>query len=132
VRDLERVLEWKLPFARQPVAERLPLDEWHDEEEEPVRVARVVERQDVRVRQPGAQLDLAEEPLRAKRLGEFGTHHLHRHGAMVLQVLGEIHGGHPAATQFPLDAVAVGECGLEAVQEVGHEALPAKGGLVLR
>jgi hypothetical protein len=34
-------------------------------------------------------------------------------------VLGEIDGGHPAVAEFTLDAVAVGESGLQAVELVG-------------
>ena len=54
------------------------------------------------------------------RLSEFGTQHLHRDLTVVLQVLGEIDRCHAAATEFPLDGVAVGECGGEAGEDVSH------------
>ena len=34
---------------------------------------------------------------------------LHRHLAVVLEIFGEIHRGHPALAELALDAVAVGE-----------------------
>ncbi len=40
--------------------------------------------------------------------------------AVVLEVFGQIHGGHAASTDLPLDGVAVGEGGLEAVKKVRH------------
>ncbi len=40
----------------------------------------------------------------------------------MLQILGQIDRGHPAATQFPLDGVAVGEGRREALQRVRHES----------
>jgi hypothetical protein len=41
----------------------------------------------------------------------------------VLEVLGEIHRGHPTVTQLALDLVAVGEGGLEAFQVIRHRDL---------
>jgi len=39
---------------------------------------------------------------------------------MMLQVLGEVHGGHPTTANLVVDGVAVGEGGAEAVEEVSH------------
>ena len=47
--------------------------------------------------------------------GQLRTEHLDRHLAVVLEVLGEIHGRHTALTQLPLDPVAVGESGRESM-----------------
>ncbi len=55
-------------------------------------------------------LDLAQEPLGAERGGELRAHHLHRHLALVLLVLGQVDGGHAALAEDPLHLVAAGEC----------------------
>ncbi len=71
----------------------------------------------------GRNLYLIEESVAAENSGEFRPHHLHRHLAFVLQVLGEVDGGHAARTEFPLDFVAVGEGGREAGADLGHGGL---------
>ena len=40
--------------------------------------------------------------------------------ALVLDVVGEVDGGHATCADLTLDAVAVGEGGFEAVEDVGH------------
>ena len=62
----------------------------------------------------GGGLDLTEEPLGADDRGQFGPQHLEGHLAVVLQVLRQVHRGHAAGAELPLDAVAVGEGGGEA------------------
>ena len=57
--------------------------------------------------------DLIQEPVGAEDGGEFGAQHLERHVAVVLEVAGEVDGGHPAGAEFALDAVAIGERGGE-------------------
>ena len=74
----------------------------------------------MRVLQGGDRLDLAEEPLGADDRGELRPQHLDRDLAIVLEVLGQIDGGHAALAELPLDAVAVGEGGGEAGPGVGH------------
>ncbi len=51
---------------------------------------------------------------------EFGPQHLQRHLAVVLQVLGEVDGGHAAFAKAALDAVTVDEGSGEAVGDVSH------------
>jgi hypothetical protein len=53
---------------------------------------------------------------------QLRAQHLDRHLPAMLHVLGEIHGRHPTATKLALDAVAVGEGGLQLVQLVGHSS----------
>jgi len=60
-------------------------------------------------------LDLVKEPFRPENSGQFRTKHLHRHLAVVLDVVGEVDGSHAAKAEFPLDSVAVGEGGFEAI-----------------
>ena len=59
--------------------------------------------------QAGCELDLAQEPLGAQRARELGVEHLEGHRAVVLEIAGEVDGGHAAAAELALDAVAVTE-----------------------
>ncbi len=105
-------LRWgQRAVARQPVPQRVAVDERHDVVEEPVRFTRIKQRQDVRGLQLGRDLDLAQEALPADGLGQLGAQHLDRHPPIVLQVLGQVHRGHAARPELALDVVAVGEGG---------------------
>ena len=64
----------------------------------------------------GGGLDLDQEPLGPDHGGELGPQDLEGDLAIVLEVLGEIDGGHAAGTQLALDAVAIGQCSGEAVE----------------
>jgi len=68
----------------------------------------------------GRDFDLANEPLRAEGGRQLRPQHLHRDFAVVLEILGQIDGGHAAATRFPLDGVAVGKGGRESFGRVSH------------
>ena len=70
--------------------------------------------------EPGGGLDLAQEALGAERRGELGVQHLERDGAVVPEVAGEVDGGHAAATELALEAVAVSHCRLEVLRQIGH------------
>ena len=65
--------------------------------------------------QLGGGLDFREEPLAADHGGELGAQHLERDLAVVLEVLGQVDGGHAARAELALDAVAVGEGGDQSV-----------------
>ncbi len=64
-----------------------------------------MERQNVRVLQVGGDLDLLEEALGPDDRGKLGPQDLHRHLAVVLDIVGEIHRRHAAGAEFPLDLV---------------------------
>jgi hypothetical protein len=70
--------------------------------------------------QPGGHLDLPQEPLRPQRGGQLGLEDLEGDGAVVLEIGGEVDGGHAAAAELALDGVAVGQRFPEAVQILGH------------
>ena len=59
--------------------------------------------------QPGRDLDLGEEPLDAQHRAQLGPEHLERDLAVVLEVGGEVDGGHAAGAELALDPVALGE-----------------------
>jgi hypothetical protein len=79
-----------------------------------------VERQDVRMGEPGNNLDLALEALRADSGGDFGVEDLNRDRATVLEVLGEEYSGHAAPAELTLDPVAAGEGVLQALRLDGQ------------
>ena len=59
--------------------------------------------------QPRGDLDLAQEAIRAHGVRELGLEQLDGDLATMPDVVGEIHGGHPAAADHALDAIAAGE-----------------------
>src|SRR3990170_7456179 len=65
-------------------------------------------------------LDLAQEPVGAEGGRELWLEDLECDSALVLEVLSEINGRHPARPEFPLDRVAIGEGGLEAIERFRH------------
>ena len=126
-RDPERVLDRELLLTVQSVAQRLPVHEGHHIEQEPARLSRVVQRQDVRVLQVCGRPDLGEKAFATQRGGEVRMEDLHRHAALVLEVQRQVDGRHPATAELALDAVAVDECGGERHGGVG-QAVTGGGG----
>jgi hypothetical protein len=59
--------------------------------------------------QPGGDLDLPQEPLRSQRGGELRPQHLDRDLSVMLEILGEINGGHAAPAELALDQVPVAQ-----------------------
>ena len=78
-------------------------------EQEAVGHTAIEQRQDVRMLQRRRGLDFHNEALAAEHSGAFGLVHLDRDLAIVLQVFGEINGGHTTGAEFTVEAVAVGE-----------------------
>src|SRR5205823_6275291 len=75
--------------------------------------AAVEERLEVRMLQPGRDLDLGEEAIDAKGRGELRPQHFERHAAIMAHVAGEIDVGHPARAHLALEDVPVGQTCLE-------------------
>src|SRR6185503_20623746 len=110
-------------LAGEPLLESFALDVRHHVVEDFVSSARVVERDDVRVRQSRGDLDLLEEPRRRER--ESGLQDLDGDAAVVLEISGEIDRCHPTASELALERVTPGEGGTETVQKVRHATVPA-------
>ena len=120
-RDADRFVDRQLLLALEPRAERLALDVRHHIEEQPVGVARVEQRQQVRVLEVRGDLDLAEEPLDAEHGAELRIEHLERDVAIVLEVAREIDGRHAAAPDLALENVRGSKGFLELREEVAHQ-----------
>ncbi len=73
--------------------------------------------------QAGSQHDLALKPLGAEHRRDLRMEQLERYRAVVLEIVGEIDRGHPAAAQLPVEAIVVGEGGTQAGIPVGQRGL---------
>ena len=130
--DAHRVRHRELLFPVHPVADRFAFDVRHHVEEEPVGLPTVEEGEDMRVLEVGRGLDLAQEPLGADHGRELGPEHLDRHPAIVLEVLGQVDGGHAALAELALEAVAVGEGVGQAAGGMAHRIPWLLDGLLVR
>jgi len=72
-----------------------------------------VDRKDVRVIESGGELDFSQETLGAERMSQLGVKDFERDQPVVLEVPCEIHGGHAAAPEFTLGAIAIGKAAFE-------------------
>jgi hypothetical protein len=84
-------------------------------------------RQYAGVTQLGGNLDLAEEPFRADRSGEFGLQDLDGNQAVVLEVPGEVDRRRPPAPKLMFDRVAVDEGRLQAGKRIGQPGTRGRG-----
>ena len=103
----------------EPIAERFAVDERHHVEQDAGGRAGIMQRQDMRMLQVGGGLDLAQETFRADRGGDLLAQHLDGDLAIVLQIVGQVDGGHATRAELALDAVAVAQGGREAQHRVG-------------
>jgi hypothetical protein len=96
-----------------------------------VDLARIVQREEVRVSKAGRDLDFAQEPLGAERLGQLRAQDFDRDLAIMLQLVGKDNVGHPTMAQFSVDLVLVGQHSPQAVLQIDHtvfleaEAVPS-------
>jgi hypothetical protein len=70
--------------------------------------------------EPGGDLHLAREAARAHGGGDLGPQDLQGDLPVVLEVLGEIDGGHAALPELALEAIAVVKGGLQLGERLGH------------
>ena len=59
--------------------------------------------------QPRRELDLAQKPLPAERLGKVAVQHLDGDVTPVLAIVRKVDGGHPALAELAAELVSVGE-----------------------
>src|SRR5437870_12315002 len=130
--DAARLLRRQPATALEPGRERLPVDVRHHEVDEAVRpFADAVDRDNVRVGQPGGGLRLAQEPdadLLAE--GELRREHLDGHLAFQALVSRLVHDAHPAAADLPFDRIGaaqrLAQAGHQRIVGLGH-AVPRRG-----
>src|SRR3954463_15443110 len=80
-----------------------------------------MDREDLGMRKPGCNPDLAKEALGLVRMAGGGQQHLDGDLATVPQVFGQIHRSHSPTTDLFLDTVAIGHGGLQLFRHGGHE-----------
>ena len=59
--------------------------------------------------QARGQLNLSKKALAAERFSEIGMQHFDRDFPIVLEVVGQVDGGHPARAELAVEAIAIGE-----------------------
>jgi len=111
--DSNRVGDPELFFAIQPIAKRFSFDVGHHVEEKRIRIARIEERQDVRVIQICGCSYLSEKPVGADDGGELGAKDFYCDFARVTDVACQIHSRHSASTELAIDVVTICECSRE-------------------
>ena len=105
--DLSELRRRHRPASSDAVAERLAVDERHDEEHDVVDVVHGKDRNDVRVRQFGGGARFVQEALLERGLtGQMRLENLERHRPLECDVLREVHDSHAAAAELPLQRVA--------------------------
>ena len=97
----------------QSILQRFPGGEGHHEEQEPIDLSGVVEREDMRVIQPGDRLDLPEKPVHPHGLGQLRIQDFYSDLPTVFEILGQVDRGHPARSDLSFDRVSGGECLLD-------------------
>ncbi len=98
--DLHGLVHRKLMLPIQPLPQALPLHIRHHVKQERVRLARVEERQDMRMLEVRRRLDLGQEPLGSDDGSQLRLQDLERDLPLVLDVVREIDRRHPALTEF--------------------------------
>ena len=114
-------------FALDAFLQRLPLDERHDIVEDAVDGTGIEDRENVRVRQLGGDLDFAEEAVGAEGGAHLAAHHLDGDLAAVLEILGQVDDRHAALAEGALDPVAAGEGACGAGRSPGTSVAPVGG-----
>ena len=105
--DRDRPAGSSAPFGSEQRAEIAAVHEPHREIDAPVDVARVVDRDDIRVLERHHELRLAREALAEALVpGQGRRHQLQRDRPLQAQVVGPVHDAHPAAAEQLLDPVS--------------------------
>jgi hypothetical protein len=104
------------------VPERVAFHQWHGEPQDAGLVTRVVKGQDVRVREAGGQMDLAQEALATQRFRELRAKHLEGDLPNVPHIVGSVHGRHATGTNGRSNGVPSLEGSDEAIRSWVHGA----------
>jgi hypothetical protein len=125
---LERLVQRQLPLPVYPASQRLACHVGHDVVEQAIGLTGIVQRQDVGMGESGGDPDFLEETRGAHDRGEIASHDLDGDPPVVLDVGGQVHGGHTAAAQLAVYRVLPREAGSEALQLIPHGTTPQLSG----
>jgi len=106
--ELERLFQRNLTLAEKSVTKGLALDDRHDVKEVSGSLARIEERNDVRVVEPGRELDLSQKAIGAERGAQLGMQHFESDAPIMTEIVRQIDGRHSATTKLALQFVARG------------------------
>jgi len=129
-RDAHRLVDAELGLAVELLPDRLALDVGHHVIKEAVGLSRVEQGENVGMTQRRGGLDFLHEALGTQYCGQLGAEDLDGDLAVVLDVGGEVDGGHAALAELALDRVAVGEGRGETVSAVTHLPTRSRNSLV--
>jgi hypothetical protein len=110
---VDRHIDRELPLSLKTIPKRFAADERHRVPQLASSFAGIVHRQDVRMLEPGSDLNL---PLKARWTeggGQLGVQDFQCNWTVVSQVMSQKYGGHTATSELALDAVAIREAALE-------------------
>ena len=120
--DPERLVDRQAAGARDAIAQGFAAEVRHREPEEPVALARVVHREDVRMDQSRGDPDFLEEsPGQLAPRAHGGMQHLEGHDPVMPQIAGLVDRRHAAGTDFLAELVIVGDGCPEAGEELRRE-----------
>ena len=108
------------PPGVEPLPKRFARHEGGDEVDLPVRLPRVVQREDVRMLEVRRRPDLAQEPRRPDRVGELGSQNLDRHLATMALVGRKIDRRHAARPDLADDRIPPAQGVVEGGDGIGH------------
>ena len=108
--DANCIVDSESFLAVEPVTQRAAGNIRGDVVEKPFRLTRIDEWNDVRVREPRSDPDLAKEPLSSDLNADIFAQNLDCDFALVLALFSEMHDGHSAASKDALDLVSVFQC----------------------
>ena len=117
----------ELGLARQPLPQRLPVNERHGEPEPAGRLAGIVHGEDVGVVETRGEPNLPNEPLRTQHLRKLRMQNLQGDRTVVPEIAGEIDRGHAATAELALERVAVRQGGFETFKGLEQRDLSNKG-----
>ena len=118
--DGQGISHRQLRFPLESRAQRLAAHVGHDVEEQSIGRAAVEQSENMRMLQPRRGADFAQEAVAAEGRAEIRMQHLDRDITIVLEIMREIYRGHATLAELALDAVAVGQRGVQPNSDVGH------------
>jgi hypothetical protein len=107
--DPNSFCNWEFTLHSQLRSQRPPFFIGHDIVKEAIGFPRIEEWKNVWVVKARSDFDLLKKALFAKCGGQLGAEDLHCDLAVMFEVLGKVDRGHPARSDFSLDAVATGQ-----------------------
>jgi hypothetical protein len=108
------------PLARQTLPQSLTLQQGRNVKQEPLGLSRIVQRQDVRMRERGDEIDLAQETFPTQCGGNLRVENLYGHLARISKILGPKDYRRSATSDFVENAVSTVEGLAGTLQQPGR------------